>query len=299
MNTRLLLSTAAVICLVLPGAVIAAPPGDRGGGDQKGEQRQGQDQRAQKAERAQKGQQPQRAPEAQRGQASQQAPQGGGPQGGGPKGRGPAQAAQPAPQPQPQPAQPRQARPDRQPTRQPPVQQRAPQPQAQPRPPFQASGPRGPVQQSAPQHPAAQPSPPRGPVASLGAWHAPARGPERTRANQQWRQQNSGWDRSAPWRRSPTWWRGDPGFSLFVGPRIGFFFVPGLGYRDMPALYRDRHWRAGDYLPGMFRAYVVADYRRYGLPRPPFGCVWIWLNGDVALIDRSDGYILDVVTNVW
>jgi hypothetical protein len=35
------------------------------------------------------------------------------------------------------------------------------------------------------------------------------------------------------------------------------------------------------------------------LPPPPYGCVWVWLNGDVALIDRSDGYILDIARNVW
>lgn len=255
MNARLLLSTVAVICLVLPGAGFADPPGDRGGGgDHKGEQRQGQ--RAQKAERA-KAQHPQQAP-----------------QGGGPKDRGSAQSAQPAQKPSA--AQPRQARPDHQPNQR------------------QAAQPSGRARAAAP------PSAPRGPAAaSLGAWHAPAKGPDRDRANQQWRRQNSGWDRGAVWRRSPTWWRGDPGFSLFVGPRIGFFFVPDLGYRAMPTLYRDRHWRPGDYLPGMFRRYVVVDYRRYGLPQPPFGCVWIWLNGDVALIDRGDGYILDVVTNVW
>jgi Ni/Co efflux regulator RcnB len=71
------------------------------------------------------------------------------------------------------------------------------------------------------------------------------------------------------------------------------------GYIALPRQYRNRIWRPGDYLPPWFRAYAVRDPWRYGLPRPPRGCVWIWLNGDVALIDRRDGYILDIARRVW
>jgi Ni/Co efflux regulator RcnB len=134
---------------------------------------------------------------------------------------------------------------------------------------------------------------------SLGDWRAPDRGPERDRAGQQWRQEHQNWDSGAAWRRSSDWWRSDSGFRLFVGPRVGFFFVPQIGYVSVPRRYRDRHWREGDYLPLWFRSYAVSNCERYGLPRPPRGCVWIWLNGDVALIDRSDGYILDIARNAW
>lgn len=134
---------------------------------------------------------------------------------------------------------------------------------------------------------------------TLGAWQAPVRGPDRDRANHQWRQQNQGWDRSAAWRQRSDWWRDDRGFRLFVGPRVGYYFVPQMGYIAVPRQYRNQHWRAGGYLPSWFRAYRVNEYWRYGLPHPPRGCVWIWLNGDVALIDRRDGYILDVVRDVW
>jgi Ni/Co efflux regulator RcnB len=75
--------------------------------------------------------------------------------------------------------------------------------------------------------------------------------------------------------------------------------VPERGYVAIPRAYRDRRWREGDYLPAWFRTYTVGDYRRLGLPRPPRGCEWVWLNGDVALIDRSDGYILDIARQVW
>jgi Ni/Co efflux regulator RcnB len=133
----------------------------------------------------------------------------------------------------------------------------------------------------------------------LGDWRAPARGPERDRAGQQWRQQHQSWDQYAAWRRSSDWWRSDSSFRLFTGLRVGFFFVPERGYISLPRQYRDHHWREGEYLPRWFRTYAVSHYERYGLPRPPRGCVWIWLNGDVALIDRSDGYILDIARNVW
>lgn len=133
----------------------------------------------------------------------------------------------------------------------------------------------------------------------LGAWNRTARGPDRDQAGQQWRQGHQGWDRSAPWRQSQNWWRRDSGFRLFFGPRIGFFFIPEFGYVQAPTQYRDHYWRTGEYLPNWFWRYEVRDYRRYGLPTPPDGCVWVWVDGDVALIDRSDGYIVDIVHNLW
>lgn len=300
MNPKRLLSTAAILCLILPAAAHADPPDDRGGGKDKG-------QHAEKAAPA---------GHAQQGDGKKEGPRQDVPrQGAAPAGNPGQGHAQQQPQPQ------RQAQPPR-------VQAMpGPAPAARPaerqpsndRPKQNGGGPKGwtpaaPAMnqppRTAPQRPAPaaqQPRPPmqapqvqpRPPAASLGAWHAPARGPARDRATQQWRQQNQGWDQGSVWRRSPDWWRADRGFALFQGPRIGFFFIPNLGYRAVPSQYRNRHWEAGDYLPAWFRAYRVSDYQRYGLPRPPYGCVWVWLNGDVALIDRADGYILDVVGGVW
>jgi Ni/Co efflux regulator RcnB len=116
---------------------------------------------------------------------------------------------------------------------------------------------------------------------------------------QQWRQQNRGWDSGAVWRGNRDWWRGDRGFRLFSGLRAGFFFVPELGYVSAPREYWGRQWRAGGYLPRWFWRYEVRDYWRYGLPQPPYGCAWIWVNNDVALVDLSDGYILDIEYNIW
>ena len=115
----------------------------------------------------------------------------------------------------------------------------------------------------------------------------------------QWRQTHQSWDGGSPWRQSADWWRADSGFRLFTGMRIGFFFVPQIGYISEPRQYRGRHWGEGQYLPAWYRTYRVTNYARYGLPRPPRGCAWVWLNGDVALVDLRDGYILDIAHNVW
>ena len=124
-------------------------------------------------------------------------------------------------------------------------------------------------------------------------------GPARVQQSQQWRQSHSGWDGRSPWRQNPNWWRGNAAFRLFGGERLGFFFIPGFGYVSAPAEYRVHYWRADDTLPSWFWRYQVRDYWNYGLPQPPEGCVWVWVDNDVALIDASDGYILDIVHNAW
>jgi Ni/Co efflux regulator RcnB len=136
-------------------------------------------------------------------------------------------------------------------------------------------------------------------IARLGGWSRPARGPARDQAAQQWRQGHQGWDQSAPWRRDRNWWRGNDAFSLYVGVRSGFFFIPEIGYVSAPRQYRGHHWQAGQYLPNWFWRYRVSDYWNYGLPEPPDGCFWVWVNNDMALIDTGDGFILDIVHNAW
>ena len=143
-----------------------------------------------------------------------------------------------------------------------------------------------------------QPPVPRAPPA-LGGWNGNVRGSQRAQLGQQWRGQHQNWDQNAPWRGNHDWWRNYPSFRQFTGVRIGFFFFPDYGYVIAPDEYRERHWQAGEYLPRWFWRYSVREYANYGLPRPPDGCGWIWLNGNVALVDRSDGYIIDIVYNVW
>ena len=67
----------------------------------------------------------------------------------------------------------------------------------------------------------------------------------------------------------------------------------------MPHEYWGRSWNTGEYLPLFFLNYEVRDYQNYGLPPPPPNCSWVWVNNNVVLIDRFDGYILDEIDNVW
>ncbi|MBS0294688.1 MAG: RcnB family protein [Proteobacteria bacterium] len=101
------------------------------------------------------------------------------------------------------------------------------------------------------------------------------------------------------WQRDRNWWRHDRRFHGYSGFRIGFFFAPGWGYYSIPREYYGYTWGVGQYLPNYFWRYQVADYWNYGLPEPPYGCAWIWLNGNIALVDMSDGYIVDIVYNVY
>jgi len=134
---------------------------------------------------------------------------------------------------------------------------------------------------------------------ALAHWDRSVTGHARSQASQQWRQANAGWDSHALWRRNANWWRGNGAFRQYGGVRVGFFFIPAFGYVSAPAQYRERHWRSGEQLPNWFWRYGVRDYWDYGLPQPPDGCGWVWVNDDVALIDLSDGYILDIEHNVW
>ncbi len=146
---------------------------------------------------------------------------------------------------------------------------------------------------------ARRPSRPPANLPTLSGWNRGVTGPQREQAGQQWRQAHSGWDSNSPWRQNANWWHGNSAFRLFFGARIGFFFIPELGYVQVPAAYQEHYWRAGDMLPDWFWRYTVNDYWTYGLPQPPDGCAWVWVDDDVALIDLSDGYILDIVHNVW
>lgn len=140
--------------------------------------------------------------------------------------------------------------------------------------------------------------PPAG-IPRLGDWNRNLQGADRDRARFEWRQRHNDWDRDAPWRRDRDWWRGNRAFRHFYGPRLGFFFVPAFGYVAVPPAYQYAYWIPGQYLPQWFWRYTVNDYWNYGLPAPPYGCAWVWVDNDIALIQLSDGYILDIVHNAW
>jgi Ni/Co efflux regulator RcnB len=123
--------------------------------------------------------------------------------------------------------------------------------------------------------------------------------PQHVQQRNQWRSNNQDWNRSTVWQRDRNWWRGNDAFRNYSGVRLNFFFAPGFGYYSVPSQYRRHSWHAGDYLPRYFMRYVVNDYRSYGLPRPPNNCRWIWVNNSILLVDRSDRYILDEVSDIW
>lgn len=120
-----------------------------------------------------------------------------------------------------------------------------------------------------------------------------------TETRHAWRGEHGGWSNNAPWRRDHDWWRDRREFHGYTGARIGFWFAPGYGYYHVPESYWDRQWGPGDYLPAFLWEYQVADWEDYDLPPPPEGCGWVWINGGVALIDLSDGYVLDVQYGLW
>src|SRR5262245_48562489 len=62
--------------------------------------------------------------------------------------------------------------------------------------------------------------------------------------------------------------------------------------------YGYRNWRRGDRLPAYYRDsyYVVRDYDRYGLRRPPRGCHYVRDDrGDYLLVGIATGVILGVI----
>ena len=77
------------------------------------------------------------------------------------------------------------------------------------------------------------------------------------------------------------------------------FFRARLWLLRRPAGILGSSLARGAYLPLFFLDYEVRDYREYGLPDPPDGCRWVWVNRGVVLVDQSDGYIVDEIDNVW
>lgn len=55
-----------------------------------------------------------------------------------------------------------------------------------------------------------------------------------------------------------------------------------------------RAWRRGAYLPPEYQGYVVQDYGRYHLRRPPYGYSWVQVGNELLLISASTGLIFDV-----
>ena len=87
-------------------------------------------------------------------------------------------------------------------------------------------------------------------------------------------------------------WRGRPEWSAYAGPRTGYWYAPGYGYR--PAS-RTVTWRRGAYLPAPYRAYYVQEPMFYGLAPAPRGHRWVYGDDSFVLMALSTGLIMSVV----
>lgn len=169
-----------------------------------------------------------------------------------------------------------------------PQQQSRPQQQANPQTQTRPQQQAGPQQQARPQQ---QAGPAGGGRTAAATRHL--------QQSNQWRAANSNWNSNTVWRSNPNWWRGNASFRDYTGVRVNSFYAPGFGYYSVPQEYWGRSWNTGAYLPQYFLRYAVNDYQAYGLPPPPYGCSWVWVNTSILLVDLSDGYILDEINHVW
>jgi len=115
---------------------------------------------------------------------------------------------------------------------------------------------------------------PRGPApAGRGAAPQGVRGPG----------PGGGWDerRYNGYWVGPRWYYGAPQGPAYQTPGFHPGFVP---------------WRRGAYLPPQYLSYVVTDYERFHLRRPPYGYAWVGVGGEFLLVSMTTGLIFDVVT---
>lgn len=104
----------------------------------------------------------------------------------------------------------------------------------------------------------------------------------------------SGFDRRGPepgYR--PGYWARDHGWR-----GGGHFRAPSYRY---PSGFGYQRWSFGAFLPGVFLApdYLIGSYWTYGLPAPPPGYHWIRVGPDALLVRYGDGYVLDVVYDIF
>ncbi|THD64727.1 RcnB family protein [Phenylobacterium sp.] len=79
----------------------------------------------------------------------------------------------------------------------------------------------------------------------------------------------------------------------FRGPRPGYWYAPGWGYRPISHF----GWRRGAFVPAAYRGFYVQDWGYYGLRPPPPGYRWIYADGNFVLMALGTGLIADLVMN--
>jgi Ni/Co efflux regulator RcnB len=76
------------------------------------------------------------------------------------------------------------------------------------------------------------------------------------------------------------WYYGAPQGPAYAQPGFRPGFIP---------------WRRGAYLPPQYQAYVIADYARFHLRRPPYGYEWVQVGAEFLMISAATGLIFDVI----
>ncbi|GEM_PF-2039891 len=100
-------------------------------------------------------------------------------------------------------------------------------------------------------------------------------------------------------RSRPGWWRDNPAFVGYVGPRPGYYFAPGHGYYVVPPGYYGRPFVAGVVIPLPMRRYVVIQPALYGLAPPPPGYAWYYAGTSLVLAATTTGMIVQSVAGGW
>jgi Ni/Co efflux regulator RcnB len=77
-----------------------------------------------------------------------------------------------------------------------------------------------------------------------------------------------------------------------------YYGPPPAAYYGSP-YYRPGYtaWRRGAYMPPYYREYVIYDYDRYRLRRPPPGYAWHRVGSDYLLVALATGLILEIINN--
>jgi len=88
-------------------------------------------------------------------------------------------------------------------------------------------------------------------------------------------------------------WRGRPEWRSYGGPRSGYWYAPGYGYRPVS---RTVVWRRGGYVPAPYRVYYVQEPAYYRLAPAPRGYRWVYGDGSFVLMALTTGLITSVVS---
>ena len=74
-----------------------------------------------------------------------------------------------------------------------------------------------------------------------------------------------------------------------------------FGSYERPRGWYYRRWGFGEFLPWYFwsQNYWINDYAYFGLPYPPYGCVWIRYGDDALLIDSYTGQVVEAIYGLY